>query len=114
MNTKLFNLINSEGETIIIQASIPELAMIKAGRLGELGWSITDELSADDYCYKTLQRALSREYDELTDELYHYFKSRMEDRHYSAYLHADCIENLIGIRDYDDIVEYVMRYYNYC
>ena len=96
MNTKLFNLINNEGETIIIQASI------------------TDELSADDYCYKTLQKALSREYDELTDELYHYFKSRMEDRLYSAYLHTDCIENLTGIRDYDDIVEYVMNHYNYC
>lgn len=114
METKLFNLINNEDEVVTIQASIPELAMIKAGRLGELGWSVTDELSADDYCYKTLKRALSKGNDELTDELFHYFKSRIEDRHYSAYLHADCIENLVGIRDYDDIVEYVMRYYNYC
>ena len=111
MKNRTFSLVNKNGQSFIITANSPEVALIKAGRMGDLGWHIVDELSTNEYCYKTLKRALSIEYDELTDELYHYFKALIHDRYLEAFIHADLIENLIGIRDNDDIVQYVLKYY---
>ena len=111
MKNRIFSLVNEKGQSFIITANSPEVALIKAGRMGDLGWHIVDELSTNEYCYKTLKRALSIEYDELTDELYHYFKALIHDRYLEAFIHADLIENLIGIRDNDDIVQYVLKYY---
>lgn len=111
MKNRLFSLVSSKGQSCLIEANSPEVALVKANRLGDQGWHIADELSVNEYCYKTLKRALSVEYDELTDELYHYFKASRCDRYFEMFIHADLIENLIGIRDYEDIVDYVLRYY---
>lgn len=111
MKNRLFSLINSKGQSYLIEANSPEVALVKANRLGDQGWHIIDELSANEYCYKTIKRALSIEYNELTNELYHYFKALIHDRYLEVFVHAVLIENLIGIRDYDDIVKYVLENY---
>lgn len=111
MKNRLFSLVNKKGQSFIITANSPEVAIIKARRMGDLGWHIVDELSVNEYCYKTLKRALSVESDELTDKLYHYFKASRCDRYLEVFVHAESIENLIGIRDYDDIVKYVLENY---
>lgn len=62
----------------------------------------------DEYAlYYTLQRLYEVGYDELIDELYHYMKAYINDLKIDAYMHADCIENLIGIREHEDIIEYI-------
>ena len=111
MKNRLFSLVNSKGQSYMIYANSPEVALIKAQRMGDQGWHIVDELSTNEYCYRTLKRAFNIDYDELTDELFHYFKSVMHDRHFQAFEHADCIENLIGIREHSDIVHYVLSNY---
>jgi hypothetical protein len=111
MKNRTFSLVNKKGQSFIITANSPEVAIVKAGRMDDLGWHIVDELSDTQYCYITVKRALSIEYDELTDELYHYFKASRCDRYFEVFMHADLIENLIGIREYDDIVKYVLENY---
>lgn len=111
MKNRLFSLVNSKGQSYLIEANSPEVALVKANRLGDQGWYIIDELSVNEYCYKTIKRALSIEYNELTNELYHYFKASRCDRYLEVFVHAVLIENLIGIRDYDDIVKYVLENY---
>ena len=111
MKNRTFSLINKQGQSFIITANSPEVALIKAGRMGDLGWHIVDELSVNEYCYKTLKRTLSVKHDELTNKLYHYFKALMHDRYLEAFEQAELIENLIGIRDNEDIVKYVLENY---
>ena len=71
------------------------------------------EFDPIQYCYELTGACLEVEYDELTDELYHYFKAIINDSKISIVLHSDCIENLIGIRECDDIVNYVLNSYGY-
>ncbi len=111
MKNRLFSLVNSKGQSYMIYANSPEVALVKAQRMGDQGWHIIDELSMDEYCYRTLKRELMIEYDELTYELFHYFKAVINNRYLEAFVQADLIENLIDIRDYDDIVRYVVNTY---
>lgn len=111
MKNRIFSLISKDDKTVIIKANSPEVAMIKAGRMGDLGWSIVDEISTDEYCYKTMKRAISQEYDEMKDILYNYFKARREDRLLDAYLYTDEFENITGMREYEDIVDFVLKFY---
>ena len=111
MKNRLFSLLNSKGQSCLIEANSPEVALVKANRLGDQGWHIADELSVDEYCYRVTKTKLGEGYDELTDELYQYFKALKEDRFLDAYIEADLIENLIDIREYDDIVKYVVDNY---
>lgn len=111
MKNRLFSLLNSKGQSYLIEANSPEVALVKANRLGDQGWHIADELSVDEYCYRVTKAKLSKGYDELTNELYQYFKALKEDRFLDAFIQADLIENLIDIRDYDDIVKYVVNNY---
>lgn len=111
MKSRIFSLISKDDKTVIIRANCPEVALIKAGRMGDLGWSIVDELSIDEYCYTTMKRAIGQEYDEMKDILYNIFKSRKEDRLFDAYLYTDEFENITGMRDYEDIVNYVINNY---
>ena len=111
MKNRLFSLLNSKGQSYLIEANSPEVALVKAYRLGDQGWHIADELSIDEYCYRVTKTKLGKEYDELTDELYQYFKALKEDRFLDAFIEADLIENLIDIREYDDIVKYVVNNY---
>lgn len=111
MNTRLFSLLNSKEQSYLIEANSPEAALVKAYRLGDEGWYIVDELSADEYCYRVTQTKLGEEYDELTDELYRYFKARINDQYFDAFVQADLIENLINIREHEDIIKYVVDNY---
>ena len=111
MKNRTFSLVNKQGQSFIIIANSPEVAIIKANRMGDLGWSIVDELSANEYCYKTIKRAMSQGYDEMKDILYNYFKALIEDRLFDAYLFADEFENITGKREYEDIVNYVLKFY---
>ena len=111
MKNRLFSLLNSKGQSYLIEANSPEVALVKAKRLGDQGWHIADELSANEYCYKTMKRAMSQGYDEMKDILYNYFKALIEDRLFDAYLFADEFENITGKREYEDIVNYVLKFY---
>ena len=111
MKNRLFSLVNSKGQSCLIEANSPEVALVKANRLGDQGWHIADELSANEYCYKTMKRAMSQGYDEMKDILYNYFKALIEDRLFDAYLFADEFENITGKREYEDIVNYVLKFY---
>lgn len=71
------------------------------------------EFDPIEYCYELTGACLKAEYDELTDELYHYFKALKNGNDLSIILHSDCIENLIGIRECDDIVKFVLNSYGY-
>ena len=111
MKNRLFSLLNSKGQSYLIKANSPEVALVKANRLGDQEWHIVDELSANEYCYKTMKRTMSQEYDEMKDILYNYFKALIEDRLFDAYLFADEFENITGKREYEDIVNYVLKFY---
>ncbi len=111
MKDRKFSLINNNNQTFVITANSPEVALIKARRMGDLGWHIIDELSANEYCYRVTKTKLGKGYDELTYELYHYFKAVIDDRYLDAFIQADLIENLIDIREYDDIIKYVIDNY---
>ena len=111
MKNRLFSLLNSKGQSYLIEANSPEVALVKANRLGDQGWHIADELSVDEYCYKTMKRTMSQGYDEMKDILYNYFKALIEDRLFDAYLFADEFENITGKREYEDIVNYVLKFY---
>ena len=111
MKNRLFSLVNSKGQSCLIEANSPEVALVKANRLGDQGWYIADELSVDEYCYKTMKRTMSQGYDEMKDILYNYFKALIEDRLFDAYLFADEFENITGKREYEDIVNYVLKFY---
>ena len=71
------------------------------------------EFDPIEYCYEITGACLAVEFDELTDELHHYFKAIRRGDDLSILLHSDCIENLIGIRECDDIVSYVLNSYGY-
>ena len=109
MKNRIFSLVNKDNQSFIIQANSPEVALVKAQRMGNLGWSIVDELSVDELCYRLLKSV--KDYDELTDEMRCYFKALLDDRLFDAFIHSDLIENLIGIREHDDIVKFVLENY---
>ena len=111
MNNRLFILTNQNNQSFLIKANCPEIAMIKAERMGDLGWAIEDELSADKYCYSIMRREYMNNYDELVDILYNYFKARAEDRMLDAYMYADEFENITNKRDHEDIINYVLTSY---
>lgn len=111
MKNKIFSLVNQNNQTFMIKANSPEVALIKAQRMGDLGWFIIDELSADEYCYKITKVSLGKSYDELTDDLFRYFKAVMRGLKFDAYMYADCIENILGVREHADLVKYVIDNY---
>lgn len=53
----------------------------------------------------------SDSYDELWDEFFHYMDAYKHNRHsVEVIMFADCIENLIGIREHKDIVKEILKY----
>ena len=108
---KAFTLVNNIGQTIIVIADCYEVALVKANRLGDLGWSIVCEVSDTEYCYKITKASLGESYDELTDDLFRYFRAIMRGLKFDAYIYADCIENILGVREHADLVKYVIENY---
>ncbi len=111
MKNKSFVLIDNNDRTFIIKANCPEVAYIKAGRLGDLGWFIEDELDSDKYCYTVMKIEYAKEHNELNKVLFNYFKSKISDKHYDAYLHLDRIEQMINLNNHEDVVNYVLKCY---
>lgn len=107
-----FCLVNNRNETYIVQANCPEVAYIKAGRMGDLDWFIEDELSSDQFCYTAIKRTLSEEYDEIKYILFKYFKSRMLDLYSDAYHYLEKIENILNLKNHNDIINYIFEQYN--
>jgi hypothetical protein len=55
----------------------------------------------------------SEEYDELWDELYHYMDAYLSNPHsVEVIIFADLVENLIGVRKHEDILEVIFKYGN--
>jgi hypothetical protein len=67
--------------------------------------------SRDVLAFELITKKYNNQYDELYDSLYNYMKSYIEWYTFDTSLFRDEIENLIGIRDYDDIVKYVLENY---
>ena len=65
----------------------------------------TREIEAFNY----VKDKFENEYDELYDALYYYMLTYLEDKKMDNYLFKDEIENLIGIRKHEDIIEYILK-----
>lgn len=65
----------------------------------------TREIEAFNY----VKDKFENEYDELYDALYYYMLTYLEDKKMDNYLFKDEIENLIGIRAHEDIIEYILK-----
>lgn len=48
-------------------------------------------------------------YNEIYDALYHYMKTYCNDNLMESYMFKDEIEDLIGIREHDDIINYINK-----
>lgn len=65
-----------------------------------------DEMKA----YKIVEEKYTNNYNELNDSLYHYLKYYLIDENYSDIcMFQDEIENLIGIRNHEDIINYILK-----
>lgn len=65
----------------------------------------------DIYFYKEIKNVFETEdYNELVDVLYHYMESYITGRIFDVGLFRDECENLIGIRDHEDIIEIIKQY----
>jgi hypothetical protein len=50
-------------------------------------------------------------YDELWDEFFHYMDAYKHNRHsVEVIIFADCIENILGIREHKDIIKEILKY----
>lgn len=60
--------------------------------------------------YKIIEEKYMNNYDELVDSLYHYMKYYLIDRTcIDVCMFQDEIENLIGIRNHEDIMNYILK-----
>ena len=61
--------------------------------------------------FNVLKNKLEEEYDELYDAMYHYIELYLKASMYTVFdmvLYVDEIENLIGIREHEKIVDYIL------
>ena len=61
----------------------------------------------DQKAMKIIEKLMKEEPDELIDSLYHYMKAYMNNS-FDRILFQDEIENLIGIRNHIDIINYII------
>jgi hypothetical protein len=116
MRNRKFIVVNTADKSYLIRANCVEVALIKAGRLNEADWYVEDELSDSMYCYTVMKRVLAQNkklgfYEEIVDRLYKYFKARISDKYYDSYIQIESIEDLIGIKEHNDLVDYVINNY---
>lgn len=107
---KPYSLINVKGESIIVNAVNEFHALIIAGRLGDSGWFIEDELSPERYCYTQLKHIYNPQ-DKLIVKLFQYFKNYTNDQMYRAYLLLEELQNMLDINNHKDLINYVMKNY---
>ena len=65
----------------------------------------------DMYYYLKMKVYYEKQNDELIDSLYHYFKALIEGYIFDVVLFRDEIENLIGLRDHNEIIEFIATNY---
>lgn len=65
--------------------------------------------SRDVLAFELVTKKYDNEYDELYDSLYNYMKSYIEGYVFDTGLFRDEIENLIGIRKHEDIINYIIE-----
>ena len=56
-----------------------------------------------------LKNKMESEYDELVDALYYYMLTYLENNMMENCMYRDEIENLIGLRDYNEIFKYIIN-----
>lgn len=67
-----------------------------------------DIITDQDYrIYFKLKKLYEEDYDELIDDLYHYMNAYINDIRLDIIMCADCIENLLGIREHEEIISYI-------
>jgi hypothetical protein len=59
--------------------------------------------------FRKIALKYKNDYNELYDSLYQYMKTYYKDDFISNYDYKDEIENLLGIREHDDIVNYIIK-----
>jgi hypothetical protein len=65
----------------------------------------------DMYYYLKMKEYYEKQNDELIDSLYHYFKALIEEYPFDIVLFKDEIHNLIGLKEHDEIIEFIMANY---
>lgn len=65
--------------------------------------------SRDVLAFELITKKYNNEYDELCDSLYNYMKSYIEGYIFDIGLFKDEIENLIGIRKHEEIIQYIIN-----
>lgn len=65
-------------------------------------------ITKQDYeTYYAIQEEYDIEYNELIDDLYHYMEAYINKRITDVTIFADCIENMLGIRKHEEIINYI-------
>lgn len=59
--------------------------------------------------FRKIALKYKNDYNELYDSLYQYMKTYYKDEFISNYEYKDEIENLLGIREHDVIVNYIIK-----
>lgn len=65
----------------------------------------------DILAYKLSYRKYMKYYDELSDSMFHYMDAYLNNRGLDTEIFKDEIENLLGIREHKDIIEYIIKEY---
>ena len=68
-----------------------------------------DEKSKEELAFNTITNKFNNEYDEVVDALYQYMYSYINDYMFDVGLFTDEIENLIGIRNHSEILNYILK-----
>ena len=59
--------------------------------------------------FKIIKEKKAKEYNELYDSLYYYILTYLEDDMTENYLFKDEIENYIGLREHEEIINYILN-----
>lgn len=65
----------------------------------------------DILAYKLIYKKYMNDYDELSDSMFHYMDAYLNNIGLDTQLFKDEIENLLGIREHKDIIEYIIKEY---
>lgn len=68
-------------------------------------------MSKEELAYKLSYKKYTNDYDELSDSMFHYMKAYKNNIMLDKELFRDEIENLIGIRGHEDIIDYIIKKY---
>lgn len=67
--------------------------------------------SKDITAHKLSYKKYMNDYDELSDSMFHYMNAYIKGISLDMELFKDEIENLLGIREHKDIIEFIIKEY---